>query len=91
MYLKLKSIAGYLIANGVILPPCKVGDTFYGVNETSYDAYCVYGFKWSKRKGDDENVFIVLTTYNMEFVWGEEAFMTPEEAEKALERSVENV
>lgn len=31
MYLKLKSIAGYLIANGVILPPCKVGDTVYRI------------------------------------------------------------
>ncbi len=76
--------ADYLIENGVIVLPCKVGDVFYGVNETSYDAYCVYGFKWGKRRGEDKNVLIVLTTYEMEFVWGEEAFSTKEEAEQKL-------
>lgn len=74
----------YLLANGVIAPPCKVGDIFYGVNETEYDDYEVLGFKWGKRRGDDEYVLIVLTVYDMEFEWGEEAFLTKEEAEKAL-------
>lgn len=83
-------LADCLINDGAIFPPCKVGDTFYGVNETSYDAYCTRGFKWGKRKGYNENVLIVLTTYDMEFVWGEEAFMTSEEAKKSLERSDNN-
>ena len=48
----ISELADHLIANGVILPPLKVGDTFYGVNENSYDAYCVYGFKWGKRRGE---------------------------------------
>ena len=77
-------IADHLIENGVVVPPCKVGDVFYGINETSCDAYCVYGFKWGKRRGEDENVLIVLTTYEMEFVWGEEAFLTKEQAEQKL-------
>ena len=74
----------YLLANGVIVPPVKVGDIFYGINETSYDDYEVLGFKFSRRKGDDEDVLIVLTTYEMEFIWGEEAFPTKEDAENAL-------
>lgn len=80
----LDKFADYLFEDGWMKLPCKVGDTFYGVNETSYDAYCVYGFKWGKRRGNDESVLIVLTTYDMEFVWGEEAFPTKEEAEQVL-------
>ena len=29
--------ADYLLANGVIVPPCKVGDTVYYIHETFYD------------------------------------------------------
>ena len=65
--------------------PCAVGDTFYGIKETSYDAYCVCGFKFGKRRGEDENVLIVLTTYELEFVWGDEAFATEEEAKQKLD------
>ena len=81
---EVNNLADYLIENGVIVPPCKVGDTFYGVNETEYDDYEVLGFKWGKRRGDDEYVLLVLTVYDMEFEWGEEAFLTREEAEQKL-------
>ena len=77
-------IADYLLANGVIVPPCKVGDTFYGVNGTSYDTYYAYEFKWGKRNGDGDYVLTLITVYDMEFIWGEEAFLTKEEAENAL-------
>lgn len=72
----------------VVLLPCNVGDVFYGLNETSYDAYEVLGFKYGKRRGEEENVLIVLTIYETEFVWGEEAFLTIEEAKKALKEIV---
>lgn len=32
------SIADYLLANGVIVPPCKVGDTVWIVRENIYEA-----------------------------------------------------
>lgn len=80
----LDKFADYLFEDGWIRLPCKVGDTFYGLNETEYDDYEVLGFKWGKRRGDNENVLILLTVYDMEFVWGEEAFLTKEEAEQAL-------
>lgn len=77
-------ITDKILADGWFRPPCKVGDIFYGLNETEYDDYEVLGFKWGKRRGDDEYVLIVLTVYDMEFVWGEEAFLTKEEAEQTL-------
>ena len=80
------TLADYLLANGVIVLPCEEGDTFYGVNETSYDTYCVYDFKWGKRNGDGDYVLTLITVYDMEFIWGEEAFPTKEEAENALKK-----
>lgn len=60
----------------IVKLPCKIGDIFYGINETSYDTYCVYGFKYGKSQE-----IILITTYDMEFVFGKEAFLTKEEAE----------
>lgn len=34
-YIQNSEIADYLIANGVIVPPCKVGDTLYSIMECS--------------------------------------------------------
>lgn len=81
--------AEYLLSKGVMMPPINLGDTFWGVNSTSYDAYCVYGFKWGKRKGSDETILYVITTYDMEFIWGEEAFATEEEAKEELKKKGE--
>ena len=68
--------------------PIEVGGVFYGLQETQCFAYAVFGYKWGKRRGSDEDVLFVLTVYEMEFIWGEEAFATEEEAERALsERS----
>ena len=82
-------IVDEILADGWMRPPCKVGDTFYGLNETEYDDYEVLGFKWGKRRGDDENVLILLTVYDMEFVWGEEAFLAREDAEAKLKEGVQ--
>ena len=81
--------AEFLLFKGVIVPPCDIGDTFWGVNGTSYDAYCVYGFKWGKRRGSGETVLYIITTYDMEFIWGEEAFATEEEAKEELKKKGE--
>ena len=64
--------------------PCEVGQTFYGLQETDWYAYECYGFKWGKKRGTNEDVLFVLTIYEMEFIWGEEAFLTEAEAENAL-------
>ena len=35
-------------------------------------------------EGNNENILIILTTYDMEFIFGEEAFLTKEQAEQKL-------
>lgn len=73
------------IEQGKILElPCKVGDTFYGIQGENVFAYCCYGFKYGWRRGTDDYGLYALTVYEMEFVWGEEAFATEEEAEAKL-------
>lgn len=79
-------IADHLLANGVIVPPCKVGDTVYqtdGVRiyESRINEICIFDF--------------VTVFYTEGVAFGEDAidnsiFLTREEAEKALaERSGE--
>ena len=80
--------ADYLLANGVIVQPCKVGDTVYvlaGPNGHKYEKDICEGFYI----GDDGVVQVRVRnmkgnhgTYG---VIGETVFLTSEEAEKALE------
>ena len=70
---KVKELADYLIANGVIVPPCKVGDTIYQT-----DGVRIYTSTINK---------VIFMTENI--VFDEQAinnsiFLTREEAEKAL-------
>ena len=82
-------IADYILADGWIRPPCKVGDTFYAINETSYCDYEVYGFMWCKKPDEDKISLIAVTVYGMTFIWGEEAFLTREEAEAKLKEGAQ--
>ena len=75
-------IADHLIANGVIVPPCKVGDTVW-----------VYDFMWGliPCKGDRPYHCICGEeggcTFKMSFTdddFGKTVFLTREEAEQAL-------
>ena len=90
--------ADYLLANGVIVPPCKVGDKFYRV-----ETYCTEGGysdkpiipysstcencceKCDGRKRIDEHTFdSPLQILNLEKSFGKYVFLTKEEAEQAL-------
>lgn len=78
-------IADHLLANGVIVPPCKVGDDIYYINE--YGKVCcsekdvqgiIYlGGSDFEIMDMDENIDKIGTRY---------CFLSREEAEKALER-----
>ena len=79
-------IADYLISNGVILPPCKVGDTVY------FDTY-LHGDSVGVRPHKVIKVKSVITTEPSkggigaeipDWSFGESVFLTREEAEKAL-------
>ncbi len=76
------TIADYLIANGVIVPPCKVGDEVYEVD---------YDFESDKFEVVESKVWgiAIMTTNNIHTIenLGKTVFLTKEEAEKAfLER-----
>lgn len=85
----LTEITEHLIANGVIVPPCKVGDTVY------FDTY-LHGDSVGVQSHKVINVKYVITTEPSkggigaeipDYAFGKTVFLTCEEAEKALERS----
>ena len=85
--------ADYLLENGVIVPPCKVGDTVYilaGHNGHKYEKDICEGFYIG-----DDGVVQVRTRNNKGNhctygVIGKTVFLTREEAEKALEERRKN-
>ena len=89
-------IADYLLANGVIVPPCKVGDTVY-ISENPYT------FLPLRKVAEGEVVSIHLhehglfirvlfdtkringcADYNLDWKLGKTVFLTKEEAEQAM-------
>lgn len=98
-------IADMLLANGVIVPPCKIGDTVYEVIKTKKGNYshintsiCV-GFhivNAPKKRGHTRQSYIVAyfsitnAIYHFSFERiGKTVFFTREEAEQALKEGAE--
>ena len=74
-------IADYLARNGVIVPPCKVGDKVYQTDEIRIYESTVMEVTYTTNK-------VVYCTENIcfdETAIGRSIFLTKEEAEKALE------
>lgn len=71
----ITKIADYLLANGVIVPPCKVGDTVYQVD----NAGRIYESKIKTVIYDTDGIAFD------EKAIGKSIYLTREEAEKALE------
>lgn len=79
-------IADQLLANGWILPPCKRGDKIYCIRKDKYGTPFVKELEVRSVTVYGIDRFTVYTT--KDDVWGQTAFATFEEAEKALkERS----
>ena len=87
-----RALADHLLANGVILPPCKVGDVVYKISRNqvkacevvfigiSKDENCSY-FNFAENYADGT----FYKSYSMGFgEIGKTVFLTREEAEKAL-------
>ena len=70
--------AEYLLEHGVIIPPCKVGDTVYSIEMRIVD-------KWLKYKVCETPFSLTL----WENGW-EDIFLTREEAERALKGREKN-
>lgn len=84
-------IADYLIKNGVILPPCKVGDTVYVVSMGYIDIYNIVSVSSYKSKYQNLSSFVAEHYEDNERKIGFEekninkyVFLSKEEAEKAL-------
>ena len=87
--------ADYLLANGVIVPPCKVGDVVYFIYET-YDEEginrCVLDCKVEQLGIDSKSVWfqlklpigVKLSGYFRNNKFGQTVFLTKEEAEQKL-------
>lgn len=82
----ISKISDYLLANGVIVPPCKVGDTVY------FDTY-LRGDSIGVRPHKVIEVKCVIITESSkggigaeipDWAFGKTVFLTREEAEKAL-------
>ena len=83
-------ISDYLLSNGVIVPPCKVGGTIYLIKDDCVCAgkvksACMYtntmrinGMYWN----EDEQEWFDFTSPLCRF--GKDVFLTKEEAEQAL-------
>lgn len=88
------ALADYLLANGVIVPPCKVGDVVYYLN--FYNHLMLYKDKYYEAEVTrivitKHGVSVVIrirgehTTYEIPYVeFGKNVFLTREEAEQAL-------
>lgn len=98
----LGQIADYLLANGVIVPPCKVGDTVYCI------VFCPAINKLSVSKGFVREIRITKNDITINIVdceqikyanlninitcndFGKTVFLTREEAERALREREHN-
>lgn len=81
-FMSLERIADYLLANGVIVPPCKVGQTVYFKNE--YFNTIVSGEAEHIRISRNG---ITVHTADNHHLWADEVFLTREEAEAKLKES----
>lgn len=91
---KLEFVAQYLLANGVILPPCKIGDTVYYIHEeltmdgvkTVISTRKITGYGGN---GLNPVWMVSAVPYELRFhpsEFGRTVFLTREEAEAELER-----
>ena len=85
-----ESAADYLLANGVIVPPCKVGDTVY--RPSKYLGYVV-PFLIISFEATQSEMFYTDDSDNIIYIGeiGETVFLTKEEAEKKLKELEDNV
>lgn len=87
------ALADYLLANGVIVPPCKVGDIVYAIFEGKIETLkVVHAIIEESAEGvskyyDAENKFLKMPFAECHI--GKSIFLTPEAAEQALEGGAE--
>ena len=87
--LNCTKLADYLLEHGVIVPPCKVGDTVYSIDKKvlayHWDEHMYIVDKWSEYKVCEIPFSLTL----WENGW-KDIFLTREEAERALKERENN-
>ena len=76
----VEHLADYLLEHGVIVLPCKVGDTIYQIDGVRIYASTIYEITYTENK-------VIFVTGNVVFderAINNSIFLTREEAEKAL-------
>ena len=81
-YMSCDEYADYLLANGVIVPPCKVGDDIWWVDEEKDDIACEKG--GIKAVVYNGKTFEVLTEAGVEQIGTKYCNLSREEAEAVL-------
>lgn len=82
--------ADHLIENGVIVPPCKVGDVVYLIGEFTHQIVCS---RVTAIIYDDGGIWLALNGFlcmSINQSLGKTVFLTREEAEKALKGRCSN-
>ena len=64
--------------------PCDIGETFYGIQGESIFSYVVEAFKVVKDSTSSGYSIVFVTTYDMEFTYRKDAFLTKAAAEAEL-------
>lgn len=77
--------ADYLLDNGVIVLPCKIGDTVYRICKRKYDVDG-YGIQFITDWGIIRNAFSLKMYHEL----GKTVFLTREDAEAALKAREQN-
>ena len=95
----LNCIVDSLLANGVIVPPCKVGDIVWSVFTPKYPANSNDYGKWFMRVDGVQRIILgkkglSIETWNMGTIpakeLGKKLFLTKEEAEAELRKRSDN-
>lgn len=87
-----EKIADYLLANGVIVPPCKVGDTVYVISRYYTGTWLIYSCTVEYITKYNSNSFINAVfsrdiNFGLNIVeFGKTVFLTREEAEQTLKK-----
>ena len=89
---RIGALADYLIANGVIVPPCKVGDIVYKIMDIESVHRQILEVEVLSIRIEDKMKFFVKTVKNYLYCYdeysiddfGKSVFLTREEAEQAL-------
>lgn len=88
--------ADYLLANGVIVPPHKIGTPLYFLSGDLDECEIIRSSSWLYIVDSFGNITIEETMHdlkyknNYEYVFGVTVFSTKEEAKKALEEMMKN-